>query len=414
MATNNDGMGGVVIEHIALEKSTLIGMQAPNKRTSTRESEERVALPVLSVSPTRGCITEDKLFYDCEPMDTSWINYGGRYTLGVGNKWHIRVGGGGIYTETIGPIQTDGEIAINNIKKGFFVQTNLFQVVVGKRAMMSGPRMDFNFDEIYFKGKAKFLNNVIINGGLYVNGEMVCNHSSGGAQLGTTGFNQDNLSYITPAQSFHIFQGVSKAAEKYTTNSLLGTIFEGLDITDGDDLQSWIEAEMVLNTDFITQIIPGLDKAGLSILKFLLCLPIKLKFPKGISLLSDAVNKECPDVYPFIEAKPRVMGVGEYYPDTFGPGHVHPYYGPSCNFVGGSLDVFQEGAQMDQIQPVPYKPTVMDGAASPEAAQSKAKSKAEAFKMAFEASKRKYAYPIMPNQATQAAQEGSETTGAAT
>jgi hypothetical protein len=42
----------------------------------------------------------------------------------------------------------------------------------------------------------------------------------------------------------------------------------------------------------------------------------------------------------------------------------------------------------------------MDGAASPEAAQSKAKSKAEAFKMAFEASKRKYAYPIMPNQAT--------------
>lgn len=413
MATNNDGMGGVSIEHIALEKSTLIGMQAPNKRTSTRESEERVALPVLSVSPTRGCIIEDKLYYDCEPIDTSWINYGGRYTLGVGNKWHIRVGGGGIYTETIGPIQTDGEIAINNIKKGFFVQTNLFQVVVGKRAMMAGPRMDFNFDEIYFKGKAKFLNNVIINGGLYVNGEMVCNHSSGGSQLGTTGFNQDNLSYITPAQSFHIFQGVSKAAEKYTTNSLLGTVFEGLDITDGDDLQSWIEAELVLNTDFITQIIPGLDKLGLSILKFLLCLPIKLKFPKGISLLSDAVNKECPEVYPFIEANPRVMGVGEYYPDTFGPGHVHPYYGPSCNFVGGSLDVFQEGAQMDQIQPVPYKPTVMDGASSPEAAQSKAKTKAEAFKIAFEASKIKYAYPIMPNQVTQAAQE-SETTGAAT
>jgi hypothetical protein len=55
----------------------------------------------------------------------------------------------------------------------------------------------------------------------------------------------------------------------------------------------------------------------------------------------------------------------------------------------------------------------MDGAASPEAAQSKAKSKAEAFKMAFESSKRKYAYPIMPNQATEAAQE-TETTGAAT
>lgn len=412
MATNNDGMGGVVIEHIAIEKSTLIGMQAPNKRTSVRESEDRVMLPELTVSPTRGCIIEDKPHYDCEPIDTSWINYGGRYTLGVGNKWHIRVGGGGIYTETIGPIQTDGEIAINNIKKGFFVQTNLFQVVVGKRAMMAGPRMDFNFDEIYFKGKAKFLNNVIINGGLYVNGEMVCNHQSSGGQLGTTGFNQDNLSYITPAQSFHIFQGVSKAAEKYTTNSLLGTTFEGLDITDGDDLQSWVEAEMVLNTDFITQIIPGLDKAGLSILKFLLCLPIKLKFPKGISLLSDAVNKECPDVYPFIESVPRTMGVGEYYPDTFGPGHVHPYYGPSCNFVGGSLDVYSEGQQMDSVEPVKNKPTIMDGAPSMEAAMSKAKTKAEAFKIAFDSSKMKYAFPIMPNLATEVAQDVN-TTGAA-
>ena len=305
MATNNDGMGGTKVEHVALEMTTLIGMQSPNTFTSTRESDDRKMLPVLTVSPTRGCIIEDKPYYDCEEIDTSWLSYGGRYTLGVGNKWHIRVGSGGIHTETTGPIKVDGEIAINNIKKGFFVQTNLFQVVVGKRAMMAGTRMDFNFDEIYFKGKTKFLNNVIINGGLYVNGEMVCNHSSGGAQLGTTGFNQDNLSYITPAQSFHIFQGVSKAAEEYTTNSLLGTIFEELDFTDGDDLQSWIEAEMVINTDFITQIIPGLDKLGLSILKFLLCLPIKLKFPKGISLLSDAVNKECPEVYKFIETVPR-------------------------------------------------------------------------------------------------------------
>ena len=38
MATNNEGMGGSVIEHIALEKVTLIGMQSPNEFPSTRES----------------------------------------------------------------------------------------------------------------------------------------------------------------------------------------------------------------------------------------------------------------------------------------------------------------------------------------------------------------------------------------
>ena len=37
-------------------------------------------------------------------------------------------------------------------------------------------RFDMIFDDIYFQGNANFVNNVHINGGLYVNGELICRH----------------------------------------------------------------------------------------------------------------------------------------------------------------------------------------------------------------------------------------------
>lgn len=388
MATNNDGMGGNKIEHIALEQSTMIGMQAPNVFPSTRESDERITLPTSTISALNGCNITDTSAYDCEPIDTSWLTYGGRYTLGVGNKWSVRVGGGGIYMDTIGPITTDGEIITTNAKKGYFVQTKLFQAFAENRAMLSGKRLDFNFDEIYIQGKTTFINNVVINGGLYVNGELICNHQTTGKQMGTTGFNDEIITYISPAQSFHIFQGASSAAMKYTQKSLLGVLFQGLDVTDADEQQSWIEAEMCINTDFISQIIPGLDKVGLDIIKMILCLPIKLKFPKGISLISDATDKQCPAIYPLIESSARTLGMNASTPDTYGPGHTHYYYGPSCNYISDTTGIYNAAQEMDNIIPVKHKSNIFGGNDSIE------KAKEEVQKMAQDYAK-KYATKLL-------------------
>ena len=48
-------MGGVKIEHIALEGSTLIGMQAPNKFISSRQSEDRKFMPTCEILGSQGC-----------------------------------------------------------------------------------------------------------------------------------------------------------------------------------------------------------------------------------------------------------------------------------------------------------------------------------------------------------------------
>lgn len=361
MTTGNDGMGGVKISHIALEETKMIGMQNPNTRPSTRESKDREKLPTLKITSS-GAKIDDVPVYDCEPIDNSWLSYGGKYTLGVGNKWHIRVGSGGIYTETTGPIQIDGEIAIHNMKKGMFVQTKLFQVISQERTMMSGKRIDFDFDEYYFNGNVSFINNVAINGGLYVNGELICNHMTTQKQEGLTSFSESTEGFINPNMSFHIFQGQSAAAIKYTQKSLLGTTFSGMDVHDADEKIDWIEAELAFNTDFLEQLLPGLNDVGISLIKMLLCLPIKLKFPKGISLISDATDTDNPTIYPKMQFMPRVPGMAATKADFFGPGHQHSFSGPACNYVNDTKSVYSEGTKVLQDTPLKHKQAVVNGA----------------------------------------------------
>ena len=56
----------------------------------------------------------------------------------------------------------------------FNVNTRLFTIAGTERAHLMGGRIDFNFDETYFTGNINFLTNVIVNGGLMVNGGLYC------------------------------------------------------------------------------------------------------------------------------------------------------------------------------------------------------------------------------------------------
>ena len=358
---NNDGMGGVKIEHIANELITMIGMQAPNVRPSTRESNKRTAVPTVSMSNNTGARLKDVPVYDCDMIDNSNLSYCGKYTLGIGNKWHVRCGSGGIYMETTGPTVYDGETITVNGKKSYSIQTKLFQVMCEERGMISGKRLDFKFDQIQFMGNVTFANNVMFNGGIYTNGELVANHLTTQRQQNITEVNDEIVGYINPKMSFHVYQGYSKAATLYTPKSLLGTALEGLDITDTDDNMEWIEAELAINTDFITQIIPGLDKVGLEPLKMIAALPIKLKFPVGISIISDALDTQFPTVYPKIKAMPRVVGEAIKDNDMFGPGHSHSFSGPACTLLDSTQDVYRTGANVANSSNTPHNGVVANG-----------------------------------------------------
>lgn len=381
---NNDGMSGVKIEHIANELITMIGMQAPNSRPSTRESKDRTQIPTVSPRPSTGNQVQNEPVYDCEMVDNSNLSFCGKYTLGIGNKWHIRCGSGGIYTETTGPTVYDGETITVNGKKCFNVQTKLFQVMCEERGMISGKRLDFNFEQIQFMGNVTFASNVMFNGGIYTNGEMVANHMTTQRQQNMTEMVDEIVGFINPKMSFHVFQGYSASAVKYTPKSVLGTLFEGCDVTDEDDNMEYIEAELAINADFITQLIPGLDKMGFEPFKGIFSLPIKLKFPKGISLISDATDVEFAEVYPKLKAGPRVIGEAIKDDDMFGPGHQHTYSGPACTLLDSTQDVLRAGAELANSPHTAARGVVMGGYGSwGEVPEGEAKKVTESMKRGF-------------------------------
>ena len=382
MSTNNQGMGGVKIEHIALEAATHIGMQAPNTFLGVREADDRVFLPTLKVGAPHGCKVDKEPHYTCDPVDTSSLIPGGKYTLGVGNKWTIRVGGGGIYTETLGPIMTDGEIVVNNIEKGFFVQTKLFQVIAKKRVFIGGKRGDLHFDNLYIQGNTTFFNNVTFNGGTYINGELMCNHITTQKMQCTTEFNDDIKSYINPAMSFHIYNGESLAALKYVREGLLSGIWTAIDWTDIDEkLQGgMVDIELFVNLDPILQLLPGLGEIiGAAIRQ--IHIPCKIAFPKGISLISDASDFENPSLYTLVTSKQRTPGEAVQKSDTMGPGHQHAFQGPAVKYVDNTMSIYEEAKKITENTPMSHAANCPNGAASFDDAMKNLKSQGEsAFK----------------------------------
>ena len=96
----------------------------------------------------------------------------------------------------------------------------------------------------------------------------------------------------------------------------------------------------------------------------LLCLPIKLKFPKGICLISDALYSQNPAIFKTITSAPRSIGSSIQKPDTYGPGHTHTFPTPACNFITDTSEMYSEGQKITQNTPLKHKSNVFNGAES--------------------------------------------------
>lgn len=358
MATNNDGMGGSLIEHIALSKTTLIGVQSPNLLQSIRDSDTGTDMPFTKITKKRGATVQSKKEYDCKYIDTSWLSYGGQYTLGVGNKWNIRVGSGGIYTETTGPLLFRPQFTLFRSKAAFCVTTKLFQACGSERVDLRGKKLNLAFQDIVVQGNTNFFNNVSVNGGLYVNGQVICPHLTTQKCTYVTDSSQEAKGLLNPGQSFHIFNGSSMAAKKYVNEGLLSGLFNALDVSDSDEkLQGgMVDIELFLNLDWLTQIIPGLD-----LILRQIHIPCKIAFPKGISLISDEMDAQHPELYPIVSSIERPIGAGIDRPDLMLPGHCHTYKGPACSLKDGTEKIYTEGAKTLQHELIKHKQNIGNG-----------------------------------------------------
>lgn len=358
MGQNNDGIAGVDVENIAIEKSVFVGMQAPNTFPCMKIDENGRSLPKMEVASNGGTQVLSSSGYNCSYVDTSWLAHCGKFNVAVGNKITLTSGAGGFEVTTSGISKFFCRYTDFVSVDGFTLTTKLFTVSTTKRMELAGARFDLIYDENYIHGNTNFLRNVHINGGLYVNGELICQHITTQAQTNMTSMSDKTEAYLNPGQSFHIFNGASIAAK-----SLCQTVPWSL-LAELPDSPAYIDC-------YIALMLPSpLD---------LINVPCKIAFPKGVSLLSDAVFTLQPQSSTVAtQGANRALGGSRNKPDIKGPAHQHSFKGPACRYTEDTSELFDKAKEMtSNPEPARALGAVPNGLESLEMFANQAKTAAE-------------------------------------
>lgn len=345
MGLNNDGLGGVDVEQIALEKTIIVGTQAPNTFPCIKLDDNGKSLPKMEIAKSGGTQIVTTAGYDCGYIDTSWLSHGGIFTLSAGNKVNISSGGGGFEWITSGPSKINTCYQDFLCTHAFNVNTRLFKVASTERTHLMGTRIDIQYEEIYCMGNANFTNNVHINGGLFVNGELYCTHMTTMGQDNFTSPCGTTKGFLNPGQSFVMFNGASMAAKKLNLNPIAqGT------------------SELPNRPGYIDCVIALPLPSPIGLIE----VPAKILFSNGVSLMSDALYTIKPEAETIImNADQREIGAGINKADFTMPGHQHHYKTPAFQPLKNTGDTYSEAADaIMSNKPAKAKPTNPNGSSS--------------------------------------------------
>ena len=316
----------------ATDLTISVGLSAPN--VNPTEVVDPVGQRTLTLSPISGggVTLEEGYRPSSRSVDNSWLSHGGCFTVHSGNKIEFKTGSGGFKMDSCGPMWLN--------TSGFDIFTG--RVNIKAEELSVGVAVaDISAKEIHARGKttfyenAAFCKNVVINGGLFVNGETFNTHTTSVGQEQRTKPSEPFSGVINPAQSFMVFDGCSGIAK--TT------------------IKSPWKANGELPSDFgyinavIALPIPGVEG--------IYQVPCKLVFPNGISICSDnAAQTMGIESITELALCPKRVPDPEM-PDFDGPGHSHIYIGSGGEAVDGSADFATSAAACMQDKPVTAKPS---------------------------------------------------------
>jgi hypothetical protein len=138
---------------------------------------------------------------------------GGNYTLNVCNRYNIMVGAGGVSLKSYGPVNISGSItnvAGEQVNISSELETNIDG---GKRLSLVGDVVSIRQREgkqVVVEGSLGVTNNLIVAGGMHVEGELTANHITIPTDVQNT---EQQIVYSTPVEGMAIGRGYTSTTK---------------------------------------------------------------------------------------------------------------------------------------------------------------------------------------------------------
>lgn len=181
------GMGGSEIVNVAKHKTETIGLvmnDFGSVRIDTEGKYYKNGVEVLDGGVVNTRVVSPLIEYvhvDDLP--------GGSYTLNVCNRWNVQVGAGGVSMKSYGPVDIGGTITNIGGTQVNIGSKNEINIDGGDRVNIVGDILTLrqrDGKQVLVDSNLGVSKNVVIGGGLHVEGELTCNHITAPVEIQET------------------------------------------------------------------------------------------------------------------------------------------------------------------------------------------------------------------------------------
>lgn len=161
----------------------------PNTNFTTRVEETGKALKTFDTSGTAGLVEMETAIPRYEEIDNSSDHPGGQMSFVCMNGFSVSAGGGGINLNSAGNVSIVGSGGLVNIiaPDQASLAGNVISVTAKNTFFIEGKQLYVAAKKTVFADNVQFGKNVVVNGGMMVNGELFASHISTPAQINLTG-----------------------------------------------------------------------------------------------------------------------------------------------------------------------------------------------------------------------------------
>lgn len=178
------------------DKVTVVG-DNPNTHPAVYTDPTGFETNAYGFSGSSGLIHTKTAVPTFTPIDNASDFHGGTYTITAMNAIHFESGGGGLSADINGSINLSSWGGLINITSTnqTSVQAQVVKLTATNTILFSGPTLYVDTAETIFNRNVTFGNNVIINGGLAINGELFAPHLTTVRSVGFTGESETLYGY---------------------------------------------------------------------------------------------------------------------------------------------------------------------------------------------------------------------------